>query len=104
LEATPKALASAVLAASFLSPAASVWIRTLLPPMTVAKHVAADSGLGDGCLGLLLVAARVSHAGEPELGPAAELDPEVEPSSEDPDERQHDEDAGEGVPRASAGR
>jgi hypothetical protein len=32
---TPNAEARAVLAASFLSPAASVWMRTVLPPITV---------------------------------------------------------------------
>ena len=32
---TPNAWARAACAASFLSPAASVWTRTVLPPMTV---------------------------------------------------------------------
>ena len=32
---TPKVWARAALAGSFLSPAASVWTRTVLPPMTV---------------------------------------------------------------------
>jgi threonine/homoserine/homoserine lactone efflux protein len=37
VEGTPKDVARAPFAASLLSPAASVWMRTLLPPMTVAK-------------------------------------------------------------------
>ena len=61
--------------------------------------VAADAGLADGGLRLLLVVLAVAHALDAELRATAELDAEVEPAGEDADEGEDDEDAREGVPR-----
>ena len=83
------------MAVSFLSPAASVWTRTVLPPSDGGHDVAGDPGLGDRVLGLLLVAAGVGDTGDPVLGTAAELDAEVQPAGEDAHEGEGDEDAGD---------